>query len=192
MISATTEEGGVVEDNTKVNINIEKMNVGDKLSANRPYIIVPNSNTYEFVVDNDVKLYAPDESSRLHLGTAEFYYDFYGTYDDFKATKALDWMSLKTSGSIVWNATSNAKLVSYNWYIKITSNNDNANYSKIDISFVEENSDSGIATYINSFEDEMDGIEGFYNASGVKREKPSKGLNIVKYKNGNIKKIYIK
>ena len=191
MISASEEEN--VEDNTLVYIFIEKMNTGDVLYANKPYVIKPNQNDYEFVVENGPTLYKPTTESRLRLATAEFYYDFYGTFDYFKATKPLDWMTLKYNGSIVWNATSNAELVSYNWYIRMTGNEENANYSKVNFMFVEDSiSESGITTSVESVGVDMDGIEGIYTPNGIKINKPSKGLNIIKYKNGSTKKIYIK
>ena len=189
LISASTT-AGEVQDNTQVNIYIEKMSAGEKLTANRPYIIRANKTDYEFVVEpeNGVTLYAPNELSRLHLSTSEFYYDFYGSYVKTQATKNRDWMSLLASGSIAWNATANATLKSYVWYIRITPNGDNADYSKINLNFVEEDSEN--ATKINSIEEDADEIEGIYSANGTKKETLSKGLNIIKYKSGKTKKIY--
>ena len=190
LISATQEANGVVENINTVNINIEKMSAGEKLSANRPYIIKASKADYEFVVEpeNGIKLYAPSETSRLHLGTAEFYYDFYGTYDTFKASAGYEWISLTKTNAVAWNSSANASLSSYCWYIKVTSNDDNADYSKISLNFVEVDDD--FATNVNGIEENTDEIEGIYSANGVKTENLSKGLNIIKYKNGKTKKIY--
>ncbi len=192
MISASADEHGVVTDNTTVNIYIEKMNVGDKLTANKPYIIVAKQLEYEFVVEPEsgITLYAPKTDRCLHVSTAEFDYDFYGTYNDTKATKNRDWMSLLASGSIAWNATAKATLKSYVWYIKITANSDNADYSKITFSITEENSEN--ATSINGIESDMDEIEGIYTTNGLKVDEPVRGINIIRYKNGKTKKVIIK
>ena len=192
LISATTEENGEVTDNTQVNINIEKMSAGDKLSANRPYIIKPGQTEYEFVVEPEggITLYAPNMEKRLHMSTSEWNYDFYGVYNVEKATKALEWMTLKYNGAIVLNATANAILTSYNWFIRITPNSDNADYSKLNLIFVEEDSEE--TTGINRVNEENDEIEGIYSANGVPLETFTKGLNIIKYKNGKTKKIYKK
>ncbi len=191
MISASADEHGVVTDNTTVNIYIEKMNVGDKLTANKPYIIVAKQSEYEFVVEPEsgITLYAPKTDRCLHVSTAEFDYDFYGTYNDTKATKNRDWMSLLASGSIAWNATADATLKSYVWYIKITANSDNADYSKITFSITE---DSENATSINGIESDMDEIEGIYTTNGLKVDEPVRGINIIRYKNGKTKKVIIK
>ena len=188
LISASKQE--VVEDINKVNIYIEKMATGDKLSANRPYLIVAKQASYEFIVEPEggVTLYEPDTSSRLTLSTAEFNYDFYGSYVQTKATKKHDWMSIKPNGTIAWNASEKSVLKSYVWYIKISKRTDTADYSKINFNFVEEDSEN--ATKINSIEEKTDEIEGIYSANGTKKETLSKGLNIIKYKSGKTKKIY--
>ena len=191
LISASAEQSGEVTDVTKVYIHIEKMSAGDKLYANRPYVIVANQEKYEFVLepDNGVTLYKPDNTSRLNVSTTEFNYDFYGTYKDTKAEVRHDWMSLTPKGEISWNGSIGSTLKSYVWYLRVTKRNENADYSKINFSFVD---DSDYATHINSIEENMDEIEGIYSANGIKKETLSKGLNIIKYKNGKTKKIFKK
>ena len=191
LISASAEQSGEVTDVTKVYIHIEKMSAGDKLSANRPYVIVANQTDYQFVLEpeNGVTLYKPDNTSRLNVSTTEFNYDFYGTYKDTEAEVRHDWMSLTPKGEISWNGSIGSTLKSYVWYLRVTKRNENADYSKINFSFVD---DSDYATHINSIEENMDEIEGIYSANGIKKETLSKGLNIIKYKNGKTKKIFKK
>ena len=121
------------------------------------------------------------------MSTSEWNYDFYGTYSDTHPTKPLDLMTLKWNGAIVWNASEGMNIVSYNWYIKISPNGDNDDYSKINISFVEDD-----ATSVNNIEGQLDEVEGIYSINGIKTETFSKGINIIRYKNGKTKKVFIK
>ena len=86
----------------------------------------------------------------------------------------------------------NGGLHSYRWFIKVTPREENAEYGKPSFTLVEGDVDS-IATSINSAnENTFNEVEGFYTAGGVKHDKPVKGINIVKYTDGSIKKIYVK
>ncbi len=123
------------------------------------------------------------------MSTAEFNYDFNGTYGNIVAEKKHDWMTLRPNGTIAWKADPGTPLQSYVWYIRVTANGDNADYSKINISFVDDSDD---ATSINSIESQLEGVEGFYQINGIKMETLSKGVNIIRYKNGKTKRVFIK
>ena len=140
-----------------------------------------------FTAENITKIYAEDHTSRLHEETTQFNYDFYGTYREFKATKAYDWLAL-SKNSISWNASSAAKLKSYVWYIKVTPREENDDYAKIIISFIEEDFANDIS---NDIESEYE-IEGIYNVNGTKVDNPVKGINIIRFNNGKTKKVIIK
>ena len=191
LISATNSSDGMVTDNTKVYIFIEKRNPGSILSANRPYIIKAHQQNYEFVSESEegVTLYAPTSESRLKMETSAFAYNFYGTYDTFTATQGNDWLSLTKSGSIAWNATSAAKLGSYCWYIKVTPNTSNPDYSKITF-IVSEDNDEGV-TNLN-FVNNSSEPESFFSPNGIQLEKPVKGLNIIKMKDGSTRKVIVR
>lgn len=191
LISATSSADGVVTDNTAVNIFIEKRNAGTTLTANRPYIIKPHQQDYEFVSESEegVTLYAPTTESRLKMETSAFVYNFYGTYDTFQATKGHDWLSLTKSGSISWNATSAAKLGSYCWYVKVTQNTSNPDYSKIAFIFIENGDES--TTGVNSITRDSN-PETYYSPNGIQLEKPKKGLNIIRMKDGTTRKVMVK
>lgn len=194
LISASTDLNGLVEDASVVNINIEKVGAGTKLSANRPYVIVPKQaiENHIFTADNITKIYAEDNTSRLHEETTEFAYDFYGTYREFKTDNGMEWLALSKqgeTGKISWNATGNAKLQSYVWYIKVTPRTENDDYSKIIFVFVEEDEATQVSFNVTNEENE---IEGIYTLGGIKVEEPVKGLNIIKFKDGKTKKVQIK
>jgi hypothetical protein len=191
LISATNSSDGMVTDNTKVYIFIEKRNPGSTLSANRPYIIKAHQQNYEFVSESEegVTLYAPTSESRLKMETSAFAYNFYGTYDTFYATKGHEWLSLTKSGSISWNATSDAKLGSYCWYIRATPKSENDDYSKITFIFAEEGEEG--TTNITNISDSS-ASESYYSPNGIQLEKPTKGLNIIKMKDGSTRKVIVK
>ena len=191
MIAASgNETGGEVDNNTMVYLYIEKLDAGNKLTGNRPYVIRPkNEETHVFTVEN-TKLLAENNGSCHHVETSEFYYDFYGTYRQYQASAGYEFVTINKKNQMQWNATSNAKLLSYVWYIKITSRNDD--YAKPNL-FIVEGDDLNDITGINSdqlIDDEN--IEGFYTVDGAKVEKPVKGVTIVRFTNGKTKKIFIK
>jgi hypothetical protein len=191
LISATSSPDGIITDNTKVYIFLEERNAGSVLYANRPYIIKAHQKDYEFVSESEegVMLYAPTTESRLKMETSAFAYDFYGTYDTFYATKGYDWLSLSQKGEICWNATAAATLQSFRWYIKATPKTDDYDYSKITFIFAEEGEEG--TTNITNISDSS-APESYYSPNGIQLEKPVKGLNIVKMKDGSTRKVIVK
>lgn len=89
---------------------------------------------------------------------------------------------------IGWNKP-NATLGSYRWYIQLTPNGANDDYANIAFAFVEEDSETNQISQTVNAENE---IEGIYTIGGIKLEKPVQGVNIIRYKNGVTKKVYIK
>ncbi len=136
---AGSDQAGEVSDVTNINIYITKVEAGTKLVHNKPYVIVPKEalTDHVFTAENVDKVYAEENGSRLHVETAEFNYDFYGTYREYGASKPLDWYALNKNGAISPNATEAAKLQSYVWALKVTPRNDGEDYSNISFSFVE-------------------------------------------------------
>lgn len=49
-----------------------------------------------------------------------------------------------------------------------------------------------VASGIEGVSSENNGISGYYSTNGLRSDKPFKGLNIVKYSNGDVKKVIIK
>ena len=188
-IAAATETG-VIEDQNKVYIFTVKLNAGEVLKANRPYFIIPNSaGDFEFVSE-DVTLYKRIEEpdSRLHLEKSTINYDFYGNYDKKYAEAAHEWLMM-SGGYITWTDGPGASLGSYRWYIKPSSKlNEDYDYTKIRIDIAGDEDVVGISTQVVDDSE----IEGYYSVNGTKLAVPVPGTNIVKYKNGMTKKIFIK
>jgi len=187
-VSPSTQSG-VVEDNSAVFINIEVLTAGRTLKGNRPYIVKPNTAaTFEFVAE-DIDLLAVDESSRLNMRTSAFEYDYYGNMSDYTTTSAHELLAMN-GGQICWN-TAGAKLTSFRWYIKASSNFSDDDYSKIRFIFIDEN--TGEATDIAHMETaEGDEVDSYFTVDGMRMTSPAKGLNIVKMKSGKAKKVYIR
>ena len=188
---AGSDQAGEVSDVTNINIYITKVEAGTKLVHNKPYVIVPKEalTDHVFTAENVDKVYAEENGSRLHVETAEFNYDFYGTYREYGASKPLDWYALNKNGAISPNATEAAKLQSYVWALKVTPRNDGEDYSNISFSFVEGDDTNQIMNYTISEDNE---IEGIYTVNGMKVDEPVKGVNIIRFMDGKTKKIYVK
>ena len=187
MIAASAEIGGEVTDENAMYVYIVKMKTGNKLKANNPYLIKPlvaYPNGYTFYLEN-VELKAPATGSRLHLETRANEYDFYGCYNQYTPT---------TNGEVYWmtkNGTlnpclANSTMKSYRWYIKVTPKLG----SSAKVNFIIEEYDSE-ATGIRATNTDSE-VESFYTPDGVRMERPTKGLNIIKMKDGTTRKIMVK
>lgn len=192
LISASNKQyqDDLIEDNTKVYIHIEPIPSGTVLKANRPYVIKPKAEmTHVFEAEN-VTLYGINNSIRLSMSTSEWDYNFYGTYTTFKEENqtAKQWIGLNTNGNYFWNKPSSS-LHRYRWFIKVTANTDNGDYSKLNLVFIEDNDE---ATDISKKYLDEDEIEGIYTLDGVKVQTPVKGMNIIRFTNGKTKKINVK
>lgn len=174
MIAASgNEQGGEVQDVTKVYIYISSVFAGTTLTHNRPYVIVSKQavENHVFRAENIDQVYPENNESSLHLESAEFNYDFYGTYRDYGSVAPKEWYALTPNGKIAANAAAENKLRSYVWALKVTARGENSNYGNIT-------------------EDNV--IEGFYTIDGVKVDEPVKGVNIIRTKDGKTKKIFVK
>lgn len=187
---AGTERDGEVENNGAIYIYIVKLAAGYTLKANAAYMVKPHANygQCDFVVEDNPVLYAPVDatSSRKHLETSEYSYDFYGNYATkyFENAYEVYWMG---GGSLRPNAAKNS-IGSYRWYIKRTGKE--STDAKSSFVFVEDNNETTKITNVETID--SDEIDGIYSSNGVKLDTPQKGMNIVRYKNGKTKKIIIK
>ena len=189
LISAAGKMGGEVKDKSAIYIYVQEVGAGTKLSGNRPYVLKAKSELQDFVFEvNNTKLYAKDESSRLHVETTDFNYDFYGNYDDYSGEPAYTWYTLNKKGQLQPNSET-ATLRSYRWYIKTTARDENADYAKPNFFIVE---GDGETDGINNAQTTEAEIEGIYTLGGIKVEHLVKGVNIIKYTDGRTKKINVK
>lgn len=187
-IAAAGEEG-VVADENAVYLYVTALTSGTTLKGNRPYLIVPTAAETMTFTPASKQLLAKADDSRLDMSTAKNTYNFYGTYDTKNATVAHEFLGMN-GGQICWNASASATLGAYRWYITLTSRDGNADYSKLRfvITDEEEEDATGIAHVINMIED----VEGYYSLNGTRLNTLVKGVNIVKFKNGEVRKVYIK
>ncbi|MBQ7420731.1 MAG: leucine-rich repeat domain-containing protein [Prevotella sp.] len=190
MIAASDKDVEVADD-SKVYIYIEPVEPGTVLKANKPYIVKAASalTDHAFTSEN-VTLRGRKAASSLKVTTAQYDYDFYGTYSDFSSEDAHAWLSLNVNGNIFWNK-STSSLKPYRWYLKVSSSSNNDDYSKLN--FVVTEDDDAATTGISAGKYDFGGeIEGVFTATGLKVDAPVKGLNIIKYTDGRAKKIYMK
>ena len=187
---AGKSEPGEAETLSSIFIYIVKVLEGETLRGNRPYVVTPLKVFTDHVfISDDVELMPVDESSRLHLETAETAFDFYGIYSNFKPTSSKECMTLNTDGKISWVST-NATLKPYRWRMIPSSKEDMIDYSNSTFTIIEEDDD---LLNINTPENETsEEITHIYSSNGIQQQSLVKGLNIVKMKDGRSKKIFIK
>ena len=192
MISASSSSGNANVNNVNTAyIHLQQITAsGTKLRGNSPYVIVPkNTGEFTFTMEGDnLKLLKPNNNSAFQMMSADFYYDFYGTYDSYGASKAKEWFAM-SSGKLSPNASASAKVQQYRWVLKLTPRGENSDYSKISFGFIEDEEATGLST-ISSDGDNQ--IEGIYSVNGSKQDNLEKGINIIRYKNGTTKKVIIK
>lgn len=122
------------------------------------------------------------------MSSSEWNYNFYATYDEMGATAANEWYAL-SGGQVCPSKNSDSKLGSYRWYIKVTDNEDNPYYAPHTFLFDDNGELTGISHKYIFDENELEGI---YTVNGIKQETVTKGVNILKFKNGTTKKVYVK
>lgn len=189
LIAASAAAGEVSYNKKVVYIYLEKLQAGDTMYGNRPYVVwVKDASKLEFVFNvEDTELLRIDKSSRLDVSTSEDRFDFYGVYQ-YGATGKSNAFSLNNAGRYVWMNPSD-KLRAYRWCVQATSRVENTNYAEMFIFNVEE----GETTDIDGLNLTQDNeIEGVYTIDGKKLDHPMKGLNIIKMKDNTVKKVYIK
>ncbi len=184
-LAASSEEEELT-DGGVIYLQINKLTVGDVMTANIPYVIRPLE-AGPFVFHGvGGKLFAKDLSSRLTLAGNACQCEFYGTYDGLTASKEHEWLAM-SEGHISWNASSAATLGTYRWYIKVGSTETGEDYSNVRLGFVD-NTPTEIFSVIETDNEPV----GYYSLDGVKHDKPFTGLNILRFKNGEAKKIIVK
>ena len=163
---------GEVENNGAIYIYIVKLAAGYTLKANAAYMVKPHANygQCDFVVEDNPVLYAPvdETSSRKHLETSEYSYDFYGNYATkyFENAYEVYWMG---GGSLRPNAAKKS-IGSYRWYIKRTGKE--STDAKSSFVFVEDNNETTKITNVETID--SDEIDGIYSSNGVKLDTPQK------------------
>ena len=191
-IAAAGVNGEVVDD-SDVFLYVYSANIGETLKGNRPYIVKAKAavTDYEFVA-NYVTLKSMEESCRLTTSTSRYTYEFYGTYGQFQATQAYDWMAMSRAGQICWNATAAATLGSFRWYLKVTPKDEYDDYTKVRVSIIDdENAEEATSIMSTKVQDDIH-TEAIYNTAGQHITNMHRGLNIVKMTDGTTRKVFVK
>lgn len=173
-------------------IQITKLDVGDLLEANKPYVVKPAKvETHGFASPYAKTLKAIDENCVRHIESGDTNFDFYGVYQRTYATEKNEWLTVSIMGTSFW-AVPGDDVKPFRWIIKATDLATGAP-AKVNFTFAEDEV-SGIdsigVTEISSNEDSE--VIGIYTIDGVKRDKMMKGLNIIRMKNNKTKVVLIK
>lgn len=183
---SSSEENDDLTDVALVYLQITRLSAGDVMTANTPYVIRPlEAGRFVFHGEGG-KMYAKNLSSILSFFGTNCQCDFYGVYDGLKASEEHEWMAM-SGGHICWNESDAATLGTYRWYIKISSAITGQDFANIRFEFVE-NTPTDIISVVEAHNEPV----GYYSLDGVKHDKTFTGLNILKFKNGNAKKIFVK
>lgn len=187
MVAASKDEG-VIDNNSEEEVwmYIYQAPAGTTLHGNRPYIIKAKEagTLYDFVL-KDVYMMPETDVSTLNVSTSHYNYDFFGTYHEVHPEGK--WFTLNVDGLLKWNAN---QVRGYRWYVKPTLKPGEDEYADITFVIVEEGDDTNSVTKVHG--DTKVEMEGIYTVDGIKLSQPVKGVNIMKFSDGSIKKVFIK
>ncbi len=187
MVAASKDEG-VIDNNSEEEVwmYIYQAPAGTTLHGNRPYIIKAKEagTLYDFVL-KDVYMMPETDVSTLNVSTSHYNYDFFGTYHEVHPEGK--WFTLNVDGLLKWNAN---QVRGYRWYVKPTLKLGEDEYADITFVIVEEGDDTNSVTKVHG--DTKVEMEGIYTVDGIKLSQPVKGVNIMKFSDGSIKKVFIK
>ena len=139
--------------------------------------------------------YSDEMFSTIHNVCVRIRDDYYGTYEPYVTQNAREllWM---VDGNISPNKNAGAKLGIYRWYIKVTGNEFNDDYSNFRIGFVVDGEEDPTSIFAIEDAEGSDEISGIYSVNGTKygttMDDLQKGVNIIRYKNGTSKKVLVK
>jgi hypothetical protein len=153
------------------------------LYANKPYLIMAKQKGKKVFELSNVTLKSATDITPVTTSTTNAIYTITGTYEDVTGTADSPFMALG-GGTINWSGT--GTLHSYRWYIKVNPIVDP--YAKP--TFIIEEYDSE-TTGIRAMNTNSE-VESVYSPNGIRMEKPTKGLNIIKMKDGTTRKIMVK
>lgn len=162
----------------KIEILYTRINSGT-LYANKPYLIMAKQKGQKVFELSDVTLKSATDITSTETSTTNAIYTITGTYEDVTGTPESQFMAMG-GGTINWSGT--GTLHSYRWYIKVTPKE---GYAKPQIVFGEYNPEAtGIKATSTTNE-----VESIFSPGGIKMAKPTKGLNIIKMKDGTTRKL---
>lgn len=168
---------------------IEEMSVGDVLEHNTPYVVkCAAKETHGFASQYDACLYAKDETAKLtELDTG---YAFYGTYAQTYATQDNEWFTISIDGTSFWSRPGD-DVKAFRWVLKDNGGGNSRGRMVITENLNDLMNDDPTSIANTTGGDGMD-IEAVYAIDGVKTDELRNGLNIVRMKDGSVKKIFVK
>ena len=181
MIAFEKDDNGFTS-SSKIVVSYTKVTSGT-LYANKPYLIKAKSTGTDVFVLENVTLKGCNDIDPIECNTTHADYSIVGSYQPVTATTENPYMAM-AGGTINWYQSSTIK--PFRWVIRVSPKD--VDYARPSIEFVEE----GDVTGISSVGVDNDNVEGYYTVNGVRNETPVKGINIIRYKNGQTKKVVIK
>ena len=166
----------------KIEILYTRINSGT-IYANKPYLIMAKQKGQKVFELSDVTLKSANDITPMETSTTNAVYTITGTYKDVTGTPESPFMALG-GGTINWSGT--GTLHSYRWYIKVNPISDP--YAKPQ--FVIEEYDSDATGIHTTTADDVP--ESYFSPNGIQLEKPAKGLNIIRMKDGTTRKVMVK
>ena len=162
-------------------LHIITLSENNVIKANKPYFIKPHSAGTEVFTAENVTLAKAETVTGVDCSSTLVKYTFHGNYAGKYSTGSFLCMS---QGKIGWN--NGYALGTFRWFM--TAEDKNGNMAKITPIIIEDNNDAtGISTTTRENEP-----ESYYSPNGIQLEKPVKGLNIIKMKDGSTRKVIVR
>lgn len=183
---ANAVAGTEVTSTDQIWVYLTRMEAGETLTANRPYVFKAKSGSWEQTfTTSGATLCAPATDVRLNNSTTAHNYDFYGTYEttELSDNSSEHFFYVDYYGQMGYPGGSNIDVGPYRWYIKTTQKGGGAYYAPTFV-FTDDPNVTGITDNL-----EVKTIDCYYDLKGMKIEKPGKGAYLVKFKDGTVKKV---
>lgn len=184
---ANAVAGTEVTSTDQIWVYLTRMEAGETLTANRPYVFKAKSGSWEQTfTTSGATLCAPTTDSRLENSTTANRYDFYGTYattTTLHDDASNHYFYVDYYGEMSWPGSYNVSVGPYRWYIKATQKGGGAYYAPSFI-FTDNSDVTGISNDV-----EFKTVECYYDLKGRKIEKPAKGAYLVKFTDGSVRKV---
>ena len=164
---------------------LTKMEAGDKLKANMPYVYKPLAavTDYQFITTN-TPMKAPESSELAKTETMTHVYSFFATYLPTSPSSGFDFYYVNDEGSVSYGEDDDGVTVSpYRWIVRTTSKTGGSTAYAREMHFVDgEGEVTGIDAPLNDNGEMIN--DSWYTIDGVKLqgEPRKKGIYIVKGK----------
>lgn len=157
-----------------------KLESGETAHAGTPYFIRPkNTGAFELTAANTI-LHNTNEKHTLECATVFDEYQFIGQYAQGKPEAGTTWYAITSSGSLVLVGDDSLGLGAMRSYMTKTSKNPGAAPAQARaMRIVTLGEDNEATAIVAAHADATDSSKAIYSISGVRLNKPQKGLNII-------------